>query len=595
MEIKEVKTLINSRFEVPVVEGKDKVCSLDEAIKKNVKAGMTIHSIGRTGALNYQLVREFWGKRPNFTFVSYAVSGTLLSLVYGELVKKVITSFAGNSYPGPGPNPLVQKAYVSGSVEFENWTMLTIPQMLLAGAMGWDFIPTKSIIGSSMEEENKEAFKVVDSPFSSNEKIGLVRALSPDITLVHGVAADRCGNTILTYPLGNDVFGAWAAKSGVIVSVEKIVSTEYIRKNSHLVRVPSYQVLAVCEAPYGAHPMGMTSQGLPDFRAYADDYDAMTEVNEASKDEERYSNWIRHWILDCKDHKEYLSKLGKKRLNHLAARANADAWWNDAMSIIGTVDLAKEPNPVEKMVIAASRMIAQRCVEQKLQTIMTGLGLPNLAAWLATYELKSRGHDVDLMAEAGMYGYLPRPADPFIFSFYNMPTSKILTNVEVALGVLAGGSTNRCIGVLGAAQADKFGNVNMTKIPGKFYLVGSGGANDIANGATETVTVVTSGKSRLLNNVPYITYPGKKVRTLISDIGIFEKIGNDESLTLTAYIPSRTNQTEHDAMAEIKEKVGWELKLAPNLNRVQPPTEEELALLRLFDPKGYFIGTQGIS
>jgi acyl CoA:acetate/3-ketoacid CoA transferase beta subunit len=226
---------------------------------------------------------------------------------------------------------------------------------------------------------------------------------------------------------------------------------------------------------------------------------------------------------------------------------------------------------------------------------MTGLGLPNLAAWLATYELKSGGYDVDLMAEAGMYGYLPRPADPFIFSFYNMPTSKILTNVEVALGVFAGGSTNRCIGVLGAAQADKFGNVNMTKIPKKFYLVGSGGANDIASTARETVVVVSSGKARLLDKVPYITYPGRKVSALVSDIGIFQRIEGNDSMSLTAYIPSKTNQSEHDCIAEIRGKVGWELDIAQYIKRINSPSKEEVALLRLFDPKGYFIGTQGIS
>lgn len=78
----------------------------------------------------------------------------------------MLTSFAGNGYPSPGPNPIVQKAYLSGEVEFENWTMRTIPQRLLAGAMGWGFIPTKSILGSSMEEENKESFMVMDDPFT---------------------------------------------------------------------------------------------------------------------------------------------------------------------------------------------------------------------------------------------------------------------------------------------------------------------------------------------------------------------------------------------------------------------------------------------
>ena len=265
MEQHEVRAFIDSKFRLPVVEGEDKVCALDEAIRTHVKKGMCIGFAGRGGALVNQLVREFWNKDPGFTIVNSGISATVLSLLQGRLVKKIIASFIGDVYPSSGPNPVAQRAYLSGEVEFENWTMLTIPQRLLAGAMGWSVVPTRSILGSSMEEENKESFTVIDDPFNPGQKIGLMSALRPDIALVHGVAADRCGNTILTYPLGVDVFGAWGAKYGVIVSAEKIVPTEYIRSHSHLVRVPAYMVKAVCEAPYGAHPAGMPNCGLPEF------------------------------------------------------------------------------------------------------------------------------------------------------------------------------------------------------------------------------------------------------------------------------------------------------------------------------------------
>ncbi|GAH79115.1 unnamed protein product, partial [marine sediment metagenome] len=165
-----------------------------------------------------------------------------------------------------------------------------------------------------------------NDPFNQGEKIGLMKALNPDIALIHGFAADRCGNTIMTYPLGPDAFGAWAAKSGVIVSAERIVTTEYIRRHSHLVRVPSYLVRAVCEVPYGAHPGGMTSFGLPEFEHYFPDYEFTIEVREASRSEEKFLRWIQDWILDCKDHNDYLSKLGKDRLLYLKGKADSDAW-----------------------------------------------------------------------------------------------------------------------------------------------------------------------------------------------------------------------------------------------------------------------------
>ena len=586
----DVRSLIEAKFQIPVVEGQDKVCSLEEAVRRHVREGMTIN-LSATGALVYQLVREFWGKRPGFTLVTTGLGSNLLSLIQGRLITKLVTSFAGNGYPSPSPNPLVQKAYLSGEVEFENWTMRTIPQRLLAGAMGWGFIPTKSVLGSSMEEENKESFMAMDDPFTPGERIGFMKALRPDVTLLHGTVADRSGNTIMTYPLGGDAFGAWAAKDGVIVSVEKIVSTEYIRRHAHLVRVPSYLVLAVCEAPYGAHPAGMTCLGLPEFEAYFPDYDFVIEVNEASSEEEKFSKWIQKWILDCRDHSDYLAKIGNERLLYLKGKADSNAWIVETLSEIQTIDFDKKPNPLERLVVAGGKVIAERCIAEGYSTILAGIGLSNLAAWLATYALKERGHDVDLMAEIGMYGYLPRPSDPSVFSFHNMHTCKLLTNIDTTLGFFVGGSSGRCMGVLGAAQADKFGNVNSTKIPGRAYLVGSGGSNDIATTNRETVVVMNSGKTRLVEEVPYITYPGKNVRTLVTDVGVFKKVGGNDTFTLTGYIPSEATQTEEEAVVAIKERVGWELDIASALKRVEPPTKEEITLMRLFDPRGYFIGS----
>jgi acyl CoA:acetate/3-ketoacid CoA transferase alpha subunit len=588
METEELKAFLDSKFRLPVVEGEDKVCPLDEAIRRHVKKGMSIGFAGRGGALFNQLVREFWDKNPEFTIINNGITATVLSLIHGRLAKKIIASYIGDVYPSPGPNPVAQRAYLSGEVEFENWTMLTIPQRLLAGAMGWSVIPTRSIVGSSMEEENKESFMVIDDPFVPGEKIGLMRALRPDIALVHGAAADRCGNTIITYPLGADVFGAWGAKQGVIVSAEKIVPTEYIRSHSHLVRIPSYMVKAVCEVPYGAHPAGMPNCGLPEFEHYFEDYDFLTESREASRDERKFSEWIKYWILDCKDYNEYLAKLGRDRLLYLKGKAHSDSWKDEAVAEIPNLDFNQEPNSLEKMVVTAAQVINDKFIAGGYKTILAGVGLSHLAGWLATYRLKEKGYDVDLMAEIGMFGHLPRASDPFIFSYHNMHTCKILNNNETMLGVFVGGPSNQCLGILGGGQIDKYGNGNSTKLPGVGYLVGSGGANDIASGNRETVVVINSGKQRLVEKVPYITFSGENVTTLVTDVGVFEKIGGEETFTLTTYIPSKPKQAVEEAIAGIKEKVGWELKVSPNLKEAQPVAKEEVTLLRLFDPKGFF-------
>jgi hypothetical protein len=347
-------------------------------------------------------------------------------------------------------------------------------------------------------------------------------------------------------------------------------------------------VKAVCEVPYGAHPAGMPNCGLPEFEHYFEDYDFLTESREASRDDRRFSEWVKYWVLDCRDYSEYLAKLGRERLLYIRGKAHSDSWKGEAVAELSNMDFNKEPNALEKTVVTAAQVINDRFIAGGYKTILAGVGLPHLAGWLATYRLKEKGYDADLMAEIGMYGHLPRASDPFIFSYHNMHTCKILSNNETMLGVFVGGSSNQCLGILGAGQMDKYGNGNSTKIPGVTYLVGSGGSNDIANGNRETVAVISADRQRLVEEVPYITFSGKNVKTLVADVGVFEKIDGEETFTLTTYIPSRPQQVVEEAINRIKEKVGWELRVSPNLKEAPPVPKEEVSLLRLFDPKGFY-------
>lgn len=585
-----IRRIIEEKLAIPEVDGVDKRCTPKEAIERHIEKNMTLSFTAGVGTLVYQLVRSFWDKAPEFTVISPSLNLHLTAIVRQRIAKKVLASFAGINYPSPKPCPVVQNAYASGTIELESWTMRTIPQMLLAGALGMDFIPTRSLIGSTMAEENRESFKVMDNPFSGEGQIGLLRAIQPDVTLVHGAVADRSGNTILTYPLSGDAYGAWAAKKGVIVSVEKIVSTDYIRKHAHMVRIPAYSVLAVCETPFGSHPLGVMEHGLPDFAPYFPDYDFMTEVNNATKDDAEFDRWIQEWILDVHDHDDYLSRLGNERMLYLKGKAAPDAWLPETMTESSKIDFNRAPNDLERMVIAAGKVIAEKCVEKGFKNILAGIGLSNLSAWLAAYALKGGPNEVDLMAEIGMYGYMPRTSDPAVFSLHNMHNCKMLSNIETVLGYNVGGATNRCLGVLGAGMIDSYGNANSTKISDKVYLVGSGGANDIASTNQESLVVMNAGKHRMLPKVPYITYPGYNVRTVITDVGMFEKIGDKETLTLTAYLPEQASDTEEKCVEKIKSVVGWELDIAPMLKRLPLANEEDLTMLRLFDPRGYYIG-----
>jgi len=191
------------------------------------------------------------------------------------------------------------------------------------------------------------------------------------------------------------------------------------------------------------------------------------------------------------------------------------------------------------------------------------------------------------MAETGMVGYLPRPAEPFVFSFRNFPSSKMLTDIFHVMGIFMGGRENRCLGSLAAGQIDKHGNINSTLIPGTVYITGSGGANDIASAAREVVVSLAQSRNRFVDKVPYVTAPGRRVSAVVSDLGVFEKPDEHGELTLTGVPDGRP---EAEAVRAAREACGWELRVAPALRRHPAPTADELRLVRVFDPRRYFIG-----
>ena len=468
--------------------------------------------------------------------------------------------------------------------------MLTFPLRLLAGAMGVPFLPTKSLLGSSMEEDNARAgdFLAVDDPFGGAGRVGYVRALEPDVALVHGWAADRAGNVIIGTPMNENLYGAMAARRGAVVTVERIVPTEFIRRHAHLVRLPAQYVRAVVETPQGCHPGGMYGMGVPELEGYAEDLDWILECRRAFRKPETADAWIKEWILDVPTHEAYLAKVGYAKIMETKGRADTDAWVSELEALSSGLPAAGAPATApEWMVVAASRMLQEKVRAHGYKSFLAGVGNSNLAAWLAGYELKRAGVDVEIMAETGMVGYLPRPAEPFVFSFRNFPTCKMLTDILHVMGIFMGGRHNACLGSLAAGQIDKYGNINSTIIPGKTYVTGSGGANDITSSAREVVVSLLQSPQRFVDKVPYITAPGRTVRTVVSDLGVYEKEHEDGALRLTGVFG---NRPEAQAVEAARAACGWDLAVAPGLRRFEPPTADELGLIRLFDPRRYFLG-----
>jgi acyl CoA:acetate/3-ketoacid CoA transferase alpha subunit/acyl CoA:acetate/3-ketoacid CoA transferase beta subunit len=616
--------LIERRLAIPPSEGPDKIMTLADAVRRFTAPGMTLYigaAHGRPSALLRELVRQWWGRTPGWTVALTGFGSPGTALVLGGLVERIITTFIGEGYPYPTPQPLVGRAVLDGTVAIQNWSMLTLPLRLIAGALGVPFLPTRSLLGSSMEEDNARAadFLVLDDPFYSEgathgrasgatapsdasprtdrageagagnaRRVGLVRALKPDVALFHAWAADRAGNVLAAAPLNENFYGAMAARGGAVVSVERIVPTDFIRRHASLVRLPGQYVSAVVEAPLGAHPGAMYGLGIPELEGYAEDLEFILELRRAFRRRESASAWIKEWMLDVPDQASYVAKLGQARVREVRDRAQPEAWTVELeQQLAGGIPSVDTATPSEMMVVAAARVLAEKVRAHGYRTFLAGVGNSNLAAWLAAYELKAAGVDVELMAETGMVGYLPRPAEPFVFSFRNFPSSKMLTDIFHVMGIFMGGGEARCLGSLAAGQIDKHGNINSTIVPGATYITGSGGANDIASAAREVLVTLAQSRARFVEKVPYITAPGQRVMTVVSDLGVYAKPDDRGELVLTGVFAGRP---EAESVRAAREACGWDLEVAPSLRRLEAPGADELRLTRLFDPRRYFLG-----
>jgi acyl CoA:acetate/3-ketoacid CoA transferase beta subunit/acyl CoA:acetate/3-ketoacid CoA transferase alpha subunit len=549
--------------------------SLSEAVATHVRAGDVLHPIvghTRWTAATREVVRQWWGKEPNFTLVMLSLSSLGALLFRGGLVKKVVTGYSGDTFPNFTPNPWFAKAYERGDVQVEHWSFLAFSQRLEAAARGLRAIVTRSIEGSSMVDN--EAYTRVDTPFG---EVGLLSPLVPDVTLLHAPLADRAGNVVLHPPLLEGVWGALAARRGAIVTAERVVDD--VREWSHLVRIPAHRVLAVVECEMGAHPGGLYTGDLP-VDGYGEDYDFWVEARAATRAEpDEYDWWIKHWVLDVESQEQWVQQLGDDRVRALRAKADPESWRTDEERY--PADLDAPVNAWERAAVWGARHLAARVHATGADAVLAGAGVANLAAWLGVKLAREHGSDVQLTAEIGLWGYDATLADPFVLNHRNFPTATMLTDAQFVLGALVGGPGTTTIGCLGGAQVDRFGNINSTHIVPRPFLVGSGGGNDVASTAAENVIVATLTAQRTVAECSYVTSPGSHVSALVTDLGTFEK--RDGEFVLCALAPDAT-------VDEIRALCGWDLRVADGeLQVLEPPMADEVGALRRWDPRGWFL------
>ena len=388
--------LSRSMFALPEDDGADRSMPIELAVRSHVRDGDLIHAShtgARPCALLLQVAREFAGRQPEFTLSIGGLTNTQHCLIELGLVRRLVTSFAGENYPVARPSAVINRALAEGRLEIENWSLWTLTARLMAGALGLTHQPVNSLRGSSLAAElGEDVYRELDDPFGAAGPTAAVAPLNPDVALVHGVVGDRHGNVVLAGPYGEGAWAALAARRGVIATVERLVPTEELRRHSALAQIPAGAVLSVSEAPLGAHPYSLNDPTPAGELAYVEDHGFMTEVERAGREPGSFGAWIERWVTGT-DHRGYLDRLGTSRVTRLRQDASPTAWEREQPP-------AEPPDgaysPEEMMIVAAGRAVAAAVADRGHDVILAGVGVANLAAWMGHARVDG---DAELVAE----------------------------------------------------------------------------------------------------------------------------------------------------------------------------------------------------
>lgn len=550
----------------------NKLSSLPDAIARFVQPGEHLcfgSTPSRSNAAIRELARQFRGKNPEFTLSATGFHSLLHLLAVLRLGRRYIGCFFGDNYPTPRPNRLYSELLREG-YELEHWSLWSYVSALAAGAFGHPFAFTRSLLGTSLGAaliEQGKLFEVAD-PSDPERRLGLVRALSPDITFLHAPLADAHGNVAFSPPYSEGFYGALAAKRGVIVTVERVVGSDVLTTLPHFVPLPPHRVLAVCEEPFGAHPQPL-HVAPAELRAlepgYADDYAAYQKWRSISQEPAVFAGFAQQVLAAHDGARAYQDFVGRARFESLRrVRPSAPP---------APVLTEDQLDATDDLSLLAGRALARRITAAGHRAILAGIGQAFAACRFAKLLLAERGDDVELMIETGFAGIDVLSAHPFLLSRENVASASRLTSIDGMLGALCCGGVASCIGVIGAAEVDVDGNVNSTEIDGEL-LVGAGGAPDIAACAREVMVLTRADPRRLVKKVQYITSRGHNVRAIVTEACVFERSGPGEPWLLRDVVPARAA-----ALTELLKSGGFRFAMPGPPASAAPPTPHELELL----------------
>lgn len=501
--------------------------------------------------------------RRNLEYITWGGGLPLEMLLAAGAIRKMIFCFSSLDIFGLAPQ--FRKALEEGTVEVEEWNALAMIQGFHAAEQLLPSMPFQLPLGSEIVE--KSGFAPTYADPVNGRRVGAARPLFLDCLLLHAQRADDAGNVEIQGARGLDKSAIGAAKK-VLVTVEEIVPRGTFQRDRRGLIIGHTFITAIAHVPRGAYP----SSCLPYYIA---DYRALLEATSGPQ-------------LELKPPTEARFELVSQAAKIPAAKVTGEVLFrhrkNNDLNALPTVD--------EQMVVTLARYFDN-------ESVCAAGAVSPLA--IVSYMLAKRLHApalVTMMISSGLVDPLVRPMLLLLAESVDFETSVFHCGGDDTYhwyyqrGLVSHE-------VVSAAQIDRFGranNIRLTSPSGKkVRLPGQGGMADVANlhqnflmyltrhsrlSLVHEVEVVSAGRGLVTDEERQAVGLRPGYMRLVTNLGVFEMNKETRLLELLATHPGVT-------IEEVKAETGFEILLSKHYHVTEPPTPEELHLLRTeIDPLG---------
>jgi len=526
---------------------------LSTLVKNNTSIGIGGHHFAR---LPIALINNLLHKNPkNLEFISWSGGLALELFLQKNAVKKIQICFSSLDIFGLAP--IFRRTCENKKIEVIDWSALGLIKALRAGQQNIDSEIFQYPWGSDLPTKTNFCKKFED-PISKN-KFAIVQSLKIDNFLLHASRADEDGNVEILGPRALDTIMAGASKQ-VIVTVDEIVSRGVLAKEKKGSLISKNFVKAIAHVPYGAYPTSSVPYYITDYEDLKNSF-IKTPLKIGSSFKKNKTFVTKSNKLGLKFFKNYLSKNYKK--NKFTNKITSD----------------------EIMAFALAR-------EYDNTSLCSSGAVSPLAN--VSYLLAKKLHAPKLILTTMTYGHHDVSFRPMTLSFSEVLDRETCINYwggddSYSIYYQNGQITHE---VIGAAQIDKFGDVNNIEIKkksgGMLRLPGQGGMADVSNLHQHFICYVTKhSKLSFVEKVDYVSAgrglfkdkdrikaglkPGDV--KIFTNLCIFEKNKKTGLLEVTSIHKGVTKK-------EIQDNTSFKIKYKKVLKTTKLPTQKELNVLR---------------